>query len=1328
MNIFKACVYTLFFVLLTSCKSDDQSEEANDPVSAPPTGSISITSPSANSRFEHEQTITIEVEIKNLINIKAIEIWANQIKLQSNDAAPWSFVLNNLAPGNYELNAKAILTDNSEITSAAIAITVKEKTFIYIASPDTGGDFIFGDIVNVQVDAFDADNIQSVKLFVNNELHDVDLSSPYSFSVENLSEGMHSFKAVLEDSLGNRHDSEETLIEILAPEPPAFVLITTPSEGTELIEGNDLNVEVDAFDSNGIQKVDVFINGQLLQTEISKPYQFTISELPIGGHTLFARSTDNTGVTLDSAPIRISVIANEQPEAFVVITSPETGTTINASDTLIITAEAFDPDGIEALRLRINNSHHSTDKNAPYQFELSDLSEGTYSVTVRSRDLLGNPLDSAPISITVNPEPVEDPFVMITSPENGAKYIEGEAVEVLVDAFDSDGIDAARLWLDGNYYDVDSTEPYSFSLTDLSVGSHTLMVRTRDNLDNPLDSETVTIEIQQAPYLKFDSPTQNSSFVENETIQVIVNAFDPDGLTEVQLWIDGVKFVSTNSTPYNFELTDLEAGSYVLQLQSIDTLNNVLLSSEITITITPEAEEPELILLPIEVFGPSNSEQTIEFNLPDAANASHLYIQCNACGYHELALDKDPTLIKAMVKVNDGDAIPLKKFIESEQTFGNNQISLLDGSIHYGGIGGGFRTVKMMVPTSSFKQGLNTVTFTHRDAIPPSIGYRIVDFNVLADGSIDNKLLSSSQIQLENPSLWLPPFDDEMAIEEGRQLWNAKDILHDPWVDRLDGQMNRNGSMTGDIKASCASCHARDGRDLKYFNFSNHSIVERSKFHGLTEEQGQKIASYIRQLNIPVTERARPWNPTYQPGAGMDSVPIYEWAAGAGMDAVLDNDKDMKPFLFPNGDSLNAVRQVVDRYSTLNFRELPVSIPMPEWNQWLPIIHPDDAFDITDPAINSDQFGNDVGQPYYSELYDIATNNPTPGNIGRITIFIKRWLKKGLSCQTNGVGRGEPLRGLNGDVLSTVVIDLDTPDPTDVTEENCNERRDTPGMLIYEIAKRGLTAWSSVKLWEIAHGMELEEASQNMNNPVCSGGNCIDASEIRGWEIDGRNVFDRPPHFTGTAPGRRYFTQNQMLGILESNSWYHLNMVLNSGYRQSMPSHFAYTYSHVQLLQFESGVDQGFRYWATLIKQRQLQTNGNYGLENGLDLRTSEPYIYYGSARDTTNTDTHSNVGQPLWGRLATAFIEDLVGDASNATVSDWANASGNYSVQDRNSTNFSPCGNTCRFDIGPYQGRNTYRVIPKLRDIGVEESAINLLIDWAEDTWPNGPWDDVRE
>ncbi|MFT6030287.1 MAG: hypothetical protein ACI8O8_002031 [Oleiphilaceae bacterium] len=1013
------------------------------------------------------------------------------------------------------------------------------------------------------------------------------------------------------------------------------------------------------------------------------------------------------------------------------ITSPSDGSQFEPGSKVSVSVDAEDSDRIDVARLWVDGRVYALDKKAPYRFTVPGLSEGKHSLMVRTKDRKGSSRDSQTVSILI--EKKIQAYAVITSPSNGSVLTNTSPMMVEVDALDSDGLDVARLWVDGSVYGVDNDQPFRFDISDLSEGSHTLMVRTKDRLGNSLDSETISLVVKKEypAYSRITSPVSGMTVNSGDTVTVKANLYDPDGINAARLWVDGQYHSLDGSAPFEFTVNNLAVGAHTFVVRSKDNNSNLLDSAPVTVSVilNPPDDNTDssdssngIITLPIEVLGVAGTKKSISFEINDPSNISHLYLRCNACGYHDIALDKNTSKIKATVRVNGGAGIPLKYFIEKGRVYGNAAIEIIGGEVNYGGIGGGFRTVRMMVPVNGLKKGENTLTFEHRDAEAPSIGFRILELNLLERGSLSRKVLDESNFVIDDPSFWNPPLDSSRDIAQGYTLWNQRNRLYDAWLDNLDGRGDGQGALNGKLQASCADCHASDGRDLKYFNFSNLSIIERAKFHGLDQSEAEKIASYIRDLDIPVVQQARPWNPAYQPGPGIDSRPAYEWAAGAGVDAILDSDKDLAPFLFPNGTSSNAVRNVVDRYDTLNFRELPINIAMPEWNQWLPIIHPDDAFNTAATAILSDDGGRNVGEPYYKKLFNDAVSNPNPSSVGALAYRIKSWLKRNQTCSTSGLNNGEPMRGLNGSVLRALRL----PAPT-IEKSNCNNMRNTEATKPYEIAKRGLTAWTSVKMWEILHSKDLEQEAAKKTKSVCSDGRCINASEPRGWVVDGRNIFDRAPHFIGTGGDRKFFNQNPMLGILESNAWYHLNMILNPGYRQTMPSHFAYTYSHVELLQFESNVDQGFRFWATMIKQRQLQTNGKYGVEAGLDLRTAQPYVYYGTARQKTKIDTQASVGQPLWGRLAQAMLEDFVEDANNATKNDWANATNNRKVQTRNSTNFSGCSGTCTFDLGAYQGRNTYRVIPELRNIGVSENVIEDLIDWAQKTWPKGPWNKVR-
>jgi hypothetical protein len=94
----------------------------------------------------------------------------------------------------------------------------------------------------------------------------------------------------------------------------------------------------------------------------------------------------------------------------------------------------------------------------------------------------------------------------------------------------------------------------------------------------------------------------------------------------------------------------------------------------------------------------------------------------------------------------------------------------------------------------------------------------------------------------------------------------------------------------------------------------------------------------------------------------LDEKPLDHWAAGAGLDWVLDNDAKALPFLLdahlqqsslstadlhadPDKNLLAKISPGIFRPDgNLNPREIPIALQLPDWTQWLPRIHPRDAW------------------------------------------------------------------------------------------------------------------------------------------------------------------------------------------------------------------------------------------------------------------------------------------------------------------------------------------------------------------------------------------------
>ena len=95
---------------------------------------------------------------------------------------------------------------------------------------------------------------------------------------------------------------------------PPEISFTTPSDGTIFEVGVDeLNIELDASDDQGLQTVELYLDDQLIGTRTVAPFNFSPSDTPAlvdlagGNYTLTATATDTDGKTAETS-INISVL------------------------------------------------------------------------------------------------------------------------------------------------------------------------------------------------------------------------------------------------------------------------------------------------------------------------------------------------------------------------------------------------------------------------------------------------------------------------------------------------------------------------------------------------------------------------------------------------------------------------------------------------------------------------------------------------------------------------------------------------------------------------------------------------------------------------------------------------------------------------------------------------------------------------------------------------------------------------------------------------------------------------------------------------------------
>lgn len=188
---------------------------------------------------------------------------------------------------------------------------------------------------------------------------------------------------------------------------PPDVSITAPVANARLVAPSQVMVEAAASDSDGtIQLVEFFVNGALLGTATASPWRVTWSAPPLGSHVLTARATDNEGGQTTSTALPFSIVA-ENVKPVVALTAPTSGASFTAGATITLSASAADSDGnVVSVAFLANGLPIGTDTSDPYSIVWPNVSAGTYALTAVATDDVGATTTTAPVTITVMPDPL----------------------------------------------------------------------------------------------------------------------------------------------------------------------------------------------------------------------------------------------------------------------------------------------------------------------------------------------------------------------------------------------------------------------------------------------------------------------------------------------------------------------------------------------------------------------------------------------------------------------------------------------------------------------------------------------------------------------------------------------------------------------------------------------------------------------------------------------------------------------------------------------------------------------------------------------------------
>lgn len=352
-----------------------------------------------------------------------------------------------------------------------------------------------------------------------------DTSSPFdcSFNPYHYVDGNWTLRAVASDSSGAKATATRSITINnnggatsggstggTTNTPPA-VSFAKPANNSTVAAGSNLACEVSATDADGIAKLEWLLDGKVVFTETSAPFNYcSINNIAAGTHTVGARATDKKGAT-STAQVTVTATTSTSGGTgtisgapVVSFSKPANNTSVAVGGSVQCQVSATDADGIAKVEWLLDGKLINTEFGSPYDTcNVSGLTAGTHTITARATDKKGT-VGQASVTVTAGTSSGGDstggtantpPSVSFASPANNATVAAGP-VSCYVNASDANGIAKLEWFLDGKLINTEGGSPYDTCNVNLSgmTGAHVIKARATDKLGASSEAQ-VTVNI-----------------------------------------------------------------------------------------------------------------------------------------------------------------------------------------------------------------------------------------------------------------------------------------------------------------------------------------------------------------------------------------------------------------------------------------------------------------------------------------------------------------------------------------------------------------------------------------------------------------------------------------------------------------------------------------------------------------------------------------------------------------------------------------------------------------------------------------------------------------
>ena len=584
---------------------------------------VEITNPADQGILSDSVLVTIYASDNDAVNI--VQLYINDSLVLDSAESPYQYNWNTkeyLEDEYHNLRARAVDFAGNDNQTSPVRVLIDNEdnvkpngSLLYPFSGQT-----LNGLVNIIADASDDDSLHSVVFYINGDSVGVSNSAPFIYNWDTTLE-FDDYSYVISLQVNDASGNYITLgpISVLVDNNENILVDTTPPTGTIVyppmaaIVSGIITIQIDAFDNEKVEQVELVIDGTNPLVDLDSPYEFTWNTNEAEedvNHFIAATVKDTSGNTTNLMPVTVFVdneentITDITPPS-VVITSPAANQIVNGNIT--ITVAAFDNIAIEKVDFFLDGVFYESDSNFPYEVNWNtvqlNVSEGNHTWYAKAYDTSG--LINQSESIVINVDNLDEipPTGYIAQPYGG-QSVNGD-VEILIYATDNIGVSSVNVFINGENDSTFTNEtslqnaPYSYIWNTLDEnlnedGQYFISARINDSSGNFFNTPPVAVVINNnteyvdlvSPVISIQSPVSGTAV--GDSTEIIIFANDNVGIQSVLVTVDDTLEFTLNDSPYVAiwnTFTYPNNSHHTISALATDSSNNQTLAQSIFVTV-----------------------------------------------------------------------------------------------------------------------------------------------------------------------------------------------------------------------------------------------------------------------------------------------------------------------------------------------------------------------------------------------------------------------------------------------------------------------------------------------------------------------------------------------------------------------------------------------------------------------------------------------------------------------------------------------------------------------------------------------------------------------